>query len=59
MLPKPQIRLISHTVGSNGETLKDLVVYCARVSNPQSQQEGLSVDRLWNYLKRENHWSPF
>ncbi len=56
---KPQVRLISHTVGSNGETLKDLVVYCARVSNPQSQQEGLSVDRLWNYLKRENHWSPF
>ena len=59
MLPNPQVRLISHTVGVNGETIKDLVVYCARVSNPQSQQEGLSIDRLWNYLKREKHWSPF
>ena len=59
MLPKPQVRLISHTVGANGETKKDLVVYCARVSNPQSQREGLSVDRLWQYLQREGHWSPF
>ena len=59
MIPKPQVRLISHTVGANGETIKDLVVYCARVSNPQSQREGLSVDRLWQYLQREGHWSPF
>ena len=59
MIPKPQVRLISHTVGANGETIKDLVGYCARVSNPQSQREGLSVDRLWQYLQREGHWSPF
>jgi len=53
------IKLVSHSIGVNGESLKDLVVYCARVSNPASQEAGENVDRLWNYLKRHKHWSPF
>lgn len=53
------IKLVSHSIGVNGESLKDLVVYCARVSNPTSQEAGENVDRLWNYLKRHKHWSPF
>ncbi len=36
-----------------------LLVYMARVSNPQSQQEGGNAERLIGYLIRECHWSPF
>jgi thymidylate synthase (FAD) len=36
-----------------------LLVYMARVSNPQSQQEGNNAERLIGYLIRECHWSPF
>tara|TARA_R110002020_G_scaffold167017_3_gene355224 strand:- start:18475 stop:19107 length:633 start_codon:yes stop_codon:yes gene_type:complete len=54
-----RVKLISQSTGVNGETLKDLVVYCARVSNPKSQEEGKGIDKLWNYLKKHGHWSPF
>ncbi len=54
-----KVKLISSTVGVNGESLKDLVVYCARVSNPKSQEEGKNINKLWNYLKKHGHWSPF
>jgi len=36
-----------------------LLVYMARVSNPQSQQEGSNPEKLIAYLIRECHWSPF
>lgn len=35
------------------------IVYCARVSNPKSQAEGASPDRLIRYLAKHKHWSPF
>jgi thymidylate synthase (FAD) len=35
------------------------IVYCARVSNPKSQEEGTSPDRLIRYLAKHKHWSPF
>ena len=54
-----KVKLISHSVGVDGESVKDLVVYCARVSNPKSQEEGKNIDKLWNYLKKHGHWSPF
>lgn len=41
------------------ETAEDLVVYCARVSNPQSQQAGENPERLLRYMVRHEHWSPF
>ena len=52
-------KLISQSVGVNGESIKDLIIYCARVSNPESQEEGKGIDRLWEYLKKNGHWSPF
>lgn len=54
-----KVKLISHSIGVNGESLKELVIYCARVSNPESQLKGEGGDKLWNYLKTHNHWSPF
>ena len=41
------------------KTLKDLVVYCARVSNPKNQANLDTAEKLFNYLMREKHWSPF
>jgi thymidylate synthase (FAD) len=35
------------------------IVYCARVSNPRSQEEGKSPDRLIRYLMAHKHVSPF
>ena len=35
------------------------MVYCARVSNPRSQEEGKSPDRLIRYLAKHKHWSVF
>src|SRR5690625_4236425 len=40
----------------NGE---DLLVYMARVSNPEGQERGDSPERLIRYLIRHRHWSPF
>lgn len=41
------------------ETAEDLVVYCARVSNPSSQEAGENPERLLRYMVRHEHWSPF
>lgn len=38
---------------------QDTIVYCARVSNPHSQEEGKNPERLLNYLVKHKHWSPF
>jgi thymidylate synthase (FAD) len=35
------------------------IVYCARVSNPKSQEEGKSPERLIRYLAKHKHVSPF
>ena len=38
---------------------QELIVYMARVSNPESQQAGDNPERLLAYLVRHKHWSPF
>jgi thymidylate synthase (FAD) len=40
-------------------TLEDQIAYCARVSNPTSQENGLNNDKLVRYLIQHKHWSPF
>jgi len=40
-------------------SIMDYIVYCARVSNPVSQEEGKNNIRLIKYLMKHNHWSPF
>jgi thymidylate synthase (FAD) len=41
---------------NNAETL---MVYCARVSNPESQEAGENPERLLSYCIRKRHWSVF
>jgi thymidylate synthase (FAD) len=50
----PSVKLIWITPNA-----EDQMVYCARVSNPKSQEEGKSPDRLIRYLAKHKHWSVF
>ena len=57
-------RLIGYTqvsphINEDLGTVQDLVAYCAKVSNPQGQQNMESSERLLTYLIKHKHWSPF
>lgn len=52
-------KLIAVTRPLDGSSPEDLVVYCARVSNPSNQKNYNSSLGLLRYLIREKHWSPF
>ena len=56
---EPSVSLISSSQGPNNMSIMDTIVFCARVSNPKSQEEAKNNSRLINYLIRYNHWSPF
>jgi len=40
------------------EDVKDLVAYCARVSNPSNQMNKETSEGLIKYLIKHKHWSP-
>lgn len=60
-----KVELVSCTrpVGKLSDTdvkdVKDLIAYCARVSNPANQMNSKTTDKLLRYLKKHRHWSPF
>lgn len=41
------------------ESIRDLVAFCARVSNPSNQMNAETSDKLLKYLIKHKHWSPF
>lgn len=41
------------------ESLKDLVSFCAKVSNPSNQISSETAEKLVKYLAKNKHWSPF
>lgn len=41
------------------KNLEEQVAYCARVSNPTSQENNLNNQKLLKYLMDHGHWSPF
>ena len=41
------------------EDAKDLIAYCARVSNPSNQTNKKTSEKLLRYLIKNKHWSPF
>jgi thymidylate synthase (FAD) len=43
----------------NNPDLQDLVVYCARVSNPSNQTNQKTAEKLVRFLAKHGHWSPF
>ena len=58
-----EVRLISYSQTSEnlevGDSIQVIVAYCARVSNPDNQNNSETSEKLLKYLIREKHWSPF
>jgi len=57
-----KVKLVSITQSCIEEkelTAEELIVYTARVSNPNNQLNTESSDKLLNYLIKHKHWSPF
>ncbi len=56
-----KVTLIHSSCSPDGMSgsLEDQIAYCARVSNPTSQANGLHNDKLIRYLIQHKHWSPF
>ena len=59
------VRLISYTESQEGDTLavkpndlEGLIAYCARVSNPDNQNNSDTSEKLIKYLIKNKHWSP-
>lgn len=56
------VKLISITqslIEKKQLTPEELIVYIARVSNPNNQLNTETSDKLLNYLIKNKHWSPF
>lgn len=54
-----KIKLISHSQAPDfNESALDLVAYCARVSNPDNQNNRETSEKLVKYLMKHKHWSP-
>lgn len=49
-ITKPEIQGIN--------TAEELIVYCARVSNPSNQMNMETAPKLLSYLIKNKHWSP-
>jgi len=43
----------------SGNSLLDIIAFCARVSNPSNQNNTETNEKLIRYLIKNNHWSPF
>lgn len=59
-----KVRLVGYTQPSEEfkeqfKDIKDLVAFCARVSNPSNQFNTETSDKLINYLLKHKHFSPF
>mgnify|MGYP001063652794 CR=1 FL=1 len=54
-----KVKLISHSQApDHSDSALDLVAYCARVSNPDNQNNKLTNEKLVKYLMKHKHWSP-
>ena len=41
------------------EGAEDIIAYCARVSNPENQNNTETAPKLLKFLIKHGHWSPF
>lgn len=59
-----KVKLVGYTQPSEEfkdyfSDVKDLVAYCARISNPSNQYNTATADKLIGYLLKHKHFSPF
>lgn len=59
MLKIPDAKLVSYSQPVDFDTIQDLIVYIARVSNPDNQRNFLTGPKLLKYLLKKSHHSPF
>lgn len=55
---KAKIIAVTAPVVEGIDDAKELVAYCARVSNPSNQLNMDTADKLLRYLVKYKHWSP-
>ena len=56
-----KVRLISYSKPDRVigvDDVQDLIAYCARVSNPDNQNNSDTAKKLIKYLIKHKHWSP-
>lgn len=56
-----KVKLISYSQApesADKESALDLIAYCARVSNPDNQNNKETSEKLVKYLMKHKHWSP-
>ena len=56
-----KVRLISYTQPDNiigVDDAQELIAYCARVSNPDNQNNKETSEKFIKYLIKHKHWSP-
>lgn len=55
------VKLISYTkpVFDSNMQPEEIIAYCARVSNPENQNNTQTSSKLLKYLIKHKHWSPF
>lgn len=58
-----KVRLVGYTQPAeefkeNFSNVKELIAFCARVSNPSNQFNNETADKLISYLIKHKHWSP-
>tara|TARA_B100002019_G_C21119233_1_gene522471 strand:- start:232 stop:888 length:657 start_codon:yes stop_codon:yes gene_type:complete len=58
-----QVKLISYSQTDGDYLIKDtncleLIAFCARVSNPDNQNNKETSEKLVRYLMKHKHWSP-
>lgn len=50
---------ITKPIVDNIPDSEGIISYCARVSNPSNQDNYATTEKLFNYLIKNRHWSPF
>lgn len=55
---KAKLIAVTKPIVEGIEDAKDLIAYCARVSNPSNQMNMDTAEKLINYLIKYKHWSP-
>ena len=53
------IALSKPSASTDCHTAQELIAYCARVSNPNNQNNTQTAPKLIRYLMKNAHWSPF
>jgi thymidylate synthase (FAD) len=56
---KAKIISYSNTVNSKNLSIIEQIAFCARVSNPENQNNQETSEKLCCYLIKNHHWSPF